>query len=78
MSKIKVSRTRTTQQRGKRQEWPAVVYFWAFGLAVTGYAIARVGLAGLPHPYHWATGLIGGVLGIIVGWVWYRLRGDII
>jgi hypothetical protein len=24
------------------------------------------------------TGLIGGVLGIIFGWIWYQWRGDII
>ena len=76
MSRIKVSKTVSTMEIEKKKEWPIVVYLWAFGLAISGYALARVGLSGLPHPYHWASGLIGGVVGILVGWVWYRWRGD--
>jgi len=79
MSRIKVSKTVSSHEVNKqKKEWPAVVYLWAFGLAITGYAMARVGLSGLSHPYHWATGLIGGILGIFVGWAWYRWRGDVI
>jgi hypothetical protein len=78
MSRVKVSKTATTADEGKKsKEWPAVVYFWAFGLAIFGYAAARVGLNGFPHPYHWMTGIIGGVVGIPLGWLWYRWRGDI-
>jgi len=77
MSRIKVSKTISNSENGKKREWPVVVYLWAFGLAILGYAAARVGLSGLPHPYHWMTGLIGGVVGILVGWLWYRWRGDI-
>jgi len=78
MSRIKVSKTSSSQEEQPKKEWPAVVYLWAFGLAITGYAMARVGLSELPHPYHWASGLIGGILGIFVGWAWYRWRGDVI
>lgn len=78
MSRIKVSKTTSSQEEQHKKEWPAVVYLWAFGLAITGYALAWVGLSGLPHPYHWATGLVGGLLGIFVGWAWYRWRGDVI
>ena len=78
MSRIKVSKTMSTIEREKKKEWPVVVYLWAFGLAISGYALARVGLSGLPHPYHWASGLIGGMAGILVGWLWYRWRGDVI
>jgi hypothetical protein len=78
MSRIKVSKTVSTIEIEKKREWPVVVYLWAFGLAISGYALARVGLSGLPHPYHWASGLIGGVVGILVGWVWYRWRGDVL
>ena len=54
MSRIKVSKTASerTDENGERKAWPVVVYLWAFGLAISGYAIARVGLSGLPHPYH--------------------------
>lgn len=80
MSRIKVSKTASvsTNANGKKKAWPAVVYFWAFGLAILGYTAARVGLSGFPHPYHWMTGLIGGLVGIPIGWLWYRWRGDIL
>lgn len=80
MSRIRVSKTvsTVTDEDGNRKEWPAVVYLWAFGLALTGYAVGRIGLAAFPHPYHWASGLLGGVLGIPFGWFWYRWRGDIL
>jgi hypothetical protein len=54
-----------------------VVYFWIFGLGLFSYLIARFALDGYPHPYHWLFGLIGGVFGIGIGWLWYRWRGDI-
>jgi hypothetical protein len=80
MSRIRVSKTvsKVTAEDGKRKEWPAVVYLWTFGLALAGYAVGRIGLAAFPHPYHWASGLLGGVLGIPFGWLWYRWRGDVL
>lgn len=80
MSKIKVSKTASasTSENSKKKEWPAVVYFWAIGLALLSYVVARIGLDGFPHPYHWASGLIGGLAGIPLGWLWYRWRGDVI
>lgn len=77
MSRIRVSRTASTLEEKKKMEWPVVVYFWAFGLAVLSYAFARAALDGQPHPYHWLSGLVGGIAGIPVGWLWYRWRGDI-
>lgn len=61
----------------QRKEWPAVVYFWAFGLAIISYLVARVVLNSLPHPYHWLSALVGGLAGIPIGWLWYRWRGDV-
>lgn len=80
MSKIKVSKTAfaSTSETPKKKEWPVVIYLWAFGLAILGYAIGRIGLASFPHPYHWLSGVIGGLLGIPLGWLWYRWRGDVI
>lgn len=77
MSRIRVSKTTSTNEKKKSKEWPIVVYLWAFGLAIFGYVLARVGLSGLEHPYHWMTGLIGGLVGIPVGWLWYHWRGDV-
>lgn len=77
MSRIKVTR-RASMVSPKRKEWPAVVYLWAFGLAFLSYVVARIGLSTSPHPYHWMSGLIGGLAGIPFGWLWYRWRGDIL
>lgn len=62
---------------GISREWPAVVYLWAFGLGLFAYAIARVVLDGKPHPFHWLSGLAGGALGVLIGWLWFRWRGDV-
>jgi hypothetical protein len=51
----------------KRKEWPVVVYFWTIGLAMIGYLIGRIALDAYPHPYHWASGLVGGVIGLGLG-----------
>ena len=71
-----MKRTKTKKVE-KPEEWPVVVYMWAFGLAIISYVIARVILDGKPHPAHWAAALIGGLVGIPIGWLWYRWRGDI-
>ena len=77
MSRIKVSKTVSTIETKKSKEWPAVVYFWSFGLAILSYSVARAVLDGQPHPYHWGAALIGAVTGIPLGWLWYRWRGDL-
>jgi hypothetical protein len=80
MSKIRVSRTAATAtiENGKSKESPIVVYFWAIGLALVSYVVARIVLNAYPHPYHWGTGIAGGLAGIAIGWLWYRWRGDIL
>jgi hypothetical protein len=60
-----------------RKEWPAVVYFWVFGVSILSYVAARIILDGKPHPYHWLIALAGGMAGIPLGWLWYRWRGDV-
>ncbi len=77
MSRIKVSRTVAITEEKKGKEWPAVVYFWTFGLAFSSYVVGRIGLSSFPHPYHWLSGLVGGLVGIPLGWLWYRWRGDV-
>ncbi len=59
-------------------DWPIVVYVWAFGTGVAGYVIARILLDGRPHPWHWAAGVAGGLIGVGLGWLWYRWKGDIV
>jgi hypothetical protein len=78
MRKSKVSKTLFSTKKKKRKECPVVVYFWTFGLGALGYILSSVGLLHLPHSYHWMTGIIGAVAGMLIGWIWYRWRGDII
>ncbi len=74
MRRVRTTKTRTIEDK---KEWPAVVYFWMIGMVFFGYVIGRIALDSYPHPYHWASGLVGGILGIGVGWLWYWKRGDI-
>ncbi len=46
MSRIKVSKTALTNETKKSNEWPAVIYFWSFGLVILSYAVARMVLDG--------------------------------
>ena len=78
MSKIKLSKVLFSKEKKKKKEWPVVVYFWTFGLGTLGYILASVGLLHLPHSYHWMTGIIGAAAGMLIGWIWYRCRGDIV
>jgi len=78
MSTIKTPKPHAADRQKKKKEWPVIVYFWTFGLAILGYTLANIRLSGLPHAYHWTTGIIGGMAGFVIGWVWYRWRGDII
>ncbi len=65
-------------QKRERKEWPVVVYIWVFGLGLLGYLIVGEGIFEVsPHPIHWLAGLIGGLAGIPLGWLWYRWRGDV-
>lgn len=77
MSRIRVSKSASANEKKQKKEWPAVVYFWIIGLALASYVVARMALDGYPHPYHWLSGLAGGIAGIPIGWLWYRWRGDV-
>lgn len=75
MSKVKVLKKK---KAATRKEWPSVVYLWSIGLAFLGYLILEIGYRDTtPHPVHWLGGLIGGLVGIGAGWLWYYWRGDV-
>jgi hypothetical protein len=65
--------------RKDEKEWPVVVYMWAIGLGLVGYlVIGEMVFEIKPHPIHWLSGIAGGILGLGLGWVWFRWRGDVI
>ena len=74
--KKRTSKTGWGENR-KTKEWPAVVYIWMMVLGIAGYLTGEIALSARPHPYHWLLLLIGVVMGNLVGWLWYRWRGDI-
>lgn len=77
-----MSRKSTTKKKSKNRraskDWPLIVYIWIIGLGFFGYILARIGLYDSPHPIHWLSGAMGALIGIGVGWAWYRWKGDII
>lgn len=74
----KLSKQKNKTRKNKK-EWPLVVYTWAVGLGLVGYlVIGEMVFEIKPHPIHWLAGMVGGVIGIGLGWVWFRWRGDVI
>lgn len=61
-----------------RKETPLVVWFWMLGMGFLSYLVARIALDAFPHPVHWASGAGGAVIGFLVGWLWYKWKGDVI
>lgn len=54
---------------------PLIVFYWAFCLGLLGYLISRIVFT--YHPYHWISGAIGLLLGVVIGYVWFYKRGDV-
>lgn len=61
-----------------RKETPLVVWLWTVGLGFFSYFVVRIALDAYPHPIHWASGAAGAVIGFLVGWLWYRWKGDVV
>jgi hypothetical protein len=61
-----------------RKETPMVVWMWTIGLGLISYLVARFALYTSPHPFHWASGVAGAVMGFLVGWLWYMWKGDVL
>ncbi len=79
MSRIKVTKKSSSKkaEKQKLKEWPAVVYFGMISCGLLSYLVVEIAThTTLPHPVHWLAGLVGGIIGIPVGWLWYRWRGD--
>lgn len=57
---------------------PFVVIVGLIGLGLLGYVLSQAVTAAEAHPSHWLAALVGAILGGLLGWLWYRWRGDII
>ncbi len=57
---------------------PFIVIVGLFGFGLLGYVFSQVVTAVEAHPSHWLAALAGAIVGGILGWLWYRWRGDII
>ena len=66
------------RKKSDKKEWSVAVYIWAFGLGILGYLIVGEAIfEARTHPIHWLSGLVSGLAGIGIGWLWYRWRGDV-
>lgn len=75
---MKVKNHTQVEMKGARKATPLVVWMWTLGIGFLSYLVARIALYTSPHPYHWLSALGGGVVGYLVGWLWYRWKGDIL
>ncbi len=57
---------------------PFVVFVGLFGFGLLGYVFSQVITAASDHPMHWLIAFGAAALGGVLGWLWYRWRGDII
>lgn len=74
----KSTKSKKGSSKKTRQDTPVVVFIWIMGLGLLGYLVGRIALDAFPHPIHWASGVLGAIIGYFVGWLWYRWRGDVI
>lgn len=65
-------------KKKQQREWPAVVYLWMLGFGLVAYAVVEIAKRDAwPHPIHWLAGIIGAIVGIGIGFIWYRWRDDV-
>lgn len=57
---------------------PFVVFVGFVGLGLLGYVSSQMFLPVEAHTLHGLVALLGAALGGVLGWLWYRWRGDII
>lgn len=74
----KPTKLASTKSKHTSEGMPFVVFVGLFGLGLLGYVFSQMLLPAEAHPAHWLIALIGAALGGVLGWLWYRWRGDII
>lgn len=79
MSRIKATKKLPSKKAEKQKDWPVVVYMWTIGFGLVGYlVVGEAVFESRPHPIHWLSGIIAAILGVGIGWLWYRWRGDVL
>ncbi len=57
---------------------PFVVFVGFLGLGLVGYVLSQALLPLEAHLSHWMIAGLSALVGGVLGWLWYRWRGDII
>ena len=72
---------RTRIKRKKKEQTDRLPVVAAMGVGM-GFLVAYIGAETLMnahvHPLHWVVAFAGGVVGYLVGMLWYWRRGDIV
>jgi hypothetical protein len=67
------------KRKKKEMDWlPFVALTGTTVGLMAAYLGAEMALQAGPHPLHWLSAAVGGVVGYGAGLLWYRWRGDII
>jgi hypothetical protein len=74
----KPSKLASIKSKSTSKGMPFVVLVGLVGFGLLGYVVSQMFLPVEAHPSHWLIALIGAALGGVLGWLWYRWRGDII
>ena len=78
MTKTKTRKLTKQKEKTTSSGLPMIVVALIAGGLLLGYLAGEIVFYARSHPVHWATALMFGLLGYIVGLVIYRKYGDIV
>jgi hypothetical protein len=74
-----MARTRVKRKQKEKIDWLPIVALMGVALGFfTAYLGAETILNSHVHSLHWLVAFAGGVVGYLVGMLWYWRRGDVI
>lgn len=59
------------------RQWPLIVHVWALVMAFAAVFAVDALFHPKTHPLHWLSALAGALLGVAIGSLWFRWRGDL-